>query len=83
MARAIRDYYTRDQYQECLEAWRSLSVIEQSEHILAQTPFRAQVIQAQETERQEVELQGFLQQPGWPVRDPELIRQWIKGECDI
>lgn len=62
----IRDYYTRDQYAECLAAWNSLTRTEQSQHILACTPFRAQVIQAQETLRQEQQLQRVLATPGWP-----------------
>ena len=65
MVRAIREYYTRDQAQECVDAWNNLDTVEQSQHILACSPFRAMVIIAQETLRKDAELKQFINSESW------------------
>ena len=79
MVRAIRDYYTRDQARECVEAWNSLTEVEQAQHILACTPFRAQVIKSQEVLRQESELQRYIRSEQWQQQMKELNND----NCDI
>ena len=63
--RAIREYYTRDQAQECVDAWNNLDTVEQSQHILACSSFRAMVIIAQETLRKDAELKQFINSEQW------------------
>ena len=63
--RAIREYYTRDQAQECVDTWNALNTVEQSQHILSCSPFRAMVIIAQETLRKDAELGAYMNSAQW------------------
>ena len=65
MVRAIREYYTWDQAQECVDTWNQLELTEQAQHILACSPFRAQVILAQEILRKQSEMRTLLDSEQW------------------
>lgn len=74
MAKTIKEYYTRDESQLCVDTWNSLTHIEQAQHILEHTPFRAQVIQAEDYLRHDAELNKYLNSEAWQKQLRALIK---------
>ena len=71
---AIKNYYTRDQAQECVDEWNSLDDITQAQHILAHTPFYGEYLKSAAAVKHDAEVAQFMSSPQWRAQLRELIK---------